>query len=179
MSLLPPKLHLRIIAEVPDPYEPTSPVSIPLGAGLCATVLDGDTAVTTGDLETLSATASRLWQDAASAMLTTLGDLTAAHGTALRHRDLGDGVREIAVVDEVFPAAGLIAHPLLATPTHRMLSALADYRAPSGSALVVTLDQRLLVTSTGQLPEGHGELLSPPLDMSAGYCREVGLESVP
>lgn len=171
-------LLLRVIADVPDPYDPASPVSIPLGAGLCASVLDGNTVVTTGDLDTLATTASRLWQDAATAMLAVLGDLSAAHGTALRHRDLGDGIREIAVVDEIFPAAGLLAHPLLALPTHRSLSTLADYRPDAGSALLVTADQRLLLTSTGRPPEGHGELLSPPLDMSAGHCRALGLESV-
>jgi hypothetical protein len=180
-----PSLSLRVVfddrgtgTDRHDPYDPTCPVLIPLGAGLYATVQDGATQVTTGDLATRSTTATRLWQDAATTMLTRLGELTTTHGTALRHRDLGNGTRELAVIDRSFPAAGLIAHPMLALPTHRILESIPAYRQDTGGGLYVTCDQRLLLQYGPGEPDIPPAQLSPRLDMSAGHCREARLESV-
>lgn len=109
------KLHLHTVTTTGhdpfDPFDPTAPLSVPLGGGLVAVVHDGPTPLTVADLSVHRNSAALLWQQAATDMLGVLGDLTAVHGTALRHRDDGGGVREIAVIGAPFPAAGLIAHP--------------------------------------------------------------------
>lgn len=166
-----------------DPYNPHAAVLIPLGAGLCATI-HGEPGsgpsgtVSNGDLAAMGTTAARLWQDAATDMLTVLGRTTARHGTALRHRDTGDGVREIAVIDTPFPAAGLVAHPLLAVPTHRILGCLPGGLADA--AVYITGDQRLLVTHRlhpGLCADLVADSISGPLDLSAGHCQRMRIES--
>lgn len=161
-------LHLRAVPVDPehDPFDPSSPVSIPLGGGLAATVHEGAREVTVADLCVLKTTASLLWQEAATGMLAVLGELTATHSTALRHRTLARGVREIAVIDRPFSAAGLIAHPMLAKPTHQILASGTD-------SVFVGTDQRLFITD-GTTPDVP---CTGPIDISAGHCR--ALESVP
>lgn len=173
---LPPYLHLHTVPADPehDPYDPSAPVSVPLGGGLSATACTGKThhqPVSGAGLAALGCSATLLWQDAATAMLTVLGDLTAVHGTALRHREVSPGVREIAVIGDPFPAAGLIAHPLLAVPTHRILDALP--RSTGTVPLFVTDDERLLLA-----PHSRPDVpCTGPVDASAGHCQ--ALESVP
>ncbi|WP_420100028.1 hypothetical protein [Corynebacterium sp.] len=164
------KLHLRTVpvADDHDPYDPGALVTVPLGGGLGATVHDGARPLTVGDLTTVGASASLLWQNTATGMLAVLGELSVVHGTALRHRDVGAGVREIAVIDDPFPAAGLVSHPLLALPTSRILTV-----GPSPTPFFVTPDQRLFI-STGAVPPVD---CTGPLDISAGHCQT--LESVP
>ncbi|MEY8566737.1 hypothetical protein AALF15_09210 [Corynebacteriaceae bacterium 7-707] len=163
------KLRLLVVPATcdHDPYDPASLVTVPLGGGLGAVVQDGPRRVTVGDLGSRRTSASLLWQDAADAMLTELGSLTRAHGTALRHREHGAGVREIAVIGAPFPAAGLIAHPRLAVPTHRIL---AERSCPT--LFFVTADQRLFV-SPGSAPPVP---CTGPVDISTGHCQ--ALESV-
>jgi hypothetical protein len=164
------KLHLLVVTSSHDhdPYDTSAPVTVPLGGGLSAVVQDGSRRLTVGDLGPRRTSASLLWQEAADVMLGTLGNLTAEHGTALRHRNVGAGVREIAVIGEPFPAAGLIAHPLLAVPTYRILDG-----GPGPALFFVTADQRLFLSSgaTPPLP------CAGPVDISAGHCQ--ALESVP
>ncbi|MGP9725060.1 hypothetical protein ACT3SZ_13700 [Corynebacterium sp. AOP40-9SA-29] len=173
------KLHLHTVTTAEhatfdtfDPFEPTAPLSVPLGGGLVAVVHDGPTPLTVADLSVHRSSAALLWQQAATDMLSILGDLTAVHGTALRHRDDGGGVREIAVIGAPFPAAGLIAHPLLAIPTHRILGGDDHHLSPTAS-VHVTADQRLFVSS-GPTPSVP---CTGPIDISAGHCK--ALESVP
>lgn len=170
------KLHLHTVTTTGhdpfDPFDPTAPLSVPLGGGLVAVVHDGPTPLTVADLSVHRNSAALLWQQAATDMLGVLGDLTAVHGTALRHRDDGGGVREIAVIGAPFPAAGLIAHPLLAIPTHRILCGDDHHLAPAVS-FHVTADQRLFVSS-GPTPSVP---CTGPIDVSAGHCK--ALESVP
>lgn len=163
------EFHLHVVPSDRDhdPFDPAAAVTVPLGGGLAATVHDGDHTVSVGELATLSTTVPLLWQAAATSMLATLGELTAAHGTALRHRTVSPGVREIAVIGAPFPAAGLVAHPLLALPTDRILATSRP------AALFIGADQRLFVTD-GNPP---GAPCTGPVDISAGHCRT--LESVP
>ncbi|WP_145943232.1 hypothetical protein [Corynebacterium glyciniphilum] len=164
------KLHLHVTTTSADhdPYDPASMVTIPLGGGLGATVQDGSRRLTVADLGARHTSASLLWQDSATGMLATLGDLTSVYGTALRHRDAEPGIREIAVIGVPFPAAGLLAHPLLAVPTHRILTG-----GPGPVLFFVTEDQRLFVSS-GAAPSVS---CTGPIDISEGHCQ--ALESVP
>lgn len=127
-------LHLLPLADVgrnhpvADIFAAGTPLLIPLGAGLVTGVRERSPghdptgrSLTTDDLVARDTTVGGLWADAALTMLATLGHLTSVHGTALRQRHLGHGVREVGVIDVPFPAAGLIAHPLLIRPTVRIL----------------------------------------------------------
>ncbi|AHW64358.1 Hypothetical protein CGLY_09565 [Corynebacterium glyciniphilum AJ 3170] len=164
------KLHLHVVTTAADhdPYDPTCIITVPLGSGLGATVQDGSRRLTVADLGDRHTSASLLWQDAATEMLATLGNLTSVHGTALRHRDVDTGIREIAVIGTPFPAAGLLAHPLLAVPTHRIL---ADGPGP---ALFFVTDNQQLFISSGATPSVP---CTGPIDISEGHCQT--LESVP
>lgn len=189
-------LHLLPLPDTHPPHHPTdifatgTPLLIPLGAGLVTGIrerrrdrgrtgvpdgdLSGDRTLTTDDLVARDTTVGGLWADAALTMLDTLGRLTAAHGTALRRRRLTDpgrgydGIREIGVIDDPFPAAGLLAHPLLAGPTRRILRDTPQ--------VAVTATGRLLVADPGAtLPDPErlsdlvgGEVCSPVLTLTDG-----------
>lgn len=175
-------LHLLPLPDTHHPHRPTdifttgTPLLIPLGAGLVTGVRErtgtghgvGYRDLTTDDLVARDTTVGELWADAALGMLAVLGHLTAVHSTSLRRRRLAEGVVEIGVIDDPFPAAGLLAHPLLLRPTRRIL------RDTPGA--VVTTSGRLLVTDPGAPPatvtllsgvlggEGH----SPVLPLTGG-----------
>lgn len=163
-------LHLLPLPDTACDHHPTdvfatgTPLLIPLGAGLVTGIRrtgpDGCRELTTDDLVALDTTVGGLWADAALTMLATLGRLTAVHGTALRQRRLTAGVREVGVIDDPFPAAGLIAHPLLVRPTVRILSGTPR--------VAVTTTGRLLVLDDGaDLP---GEMTG---DIDPAMCGPV------
>jgi|GEM_PF-829773 len=169
-------LHLLpITGPVPGPcdiYSTGTALLIPLGAGLVTGIrqsgADGIRCLTTDDLVVRDTTVGGLWADAALEMLAALGRLTAAHGTSLRRRRLGAGFHEVGVIDDLFPAAGLIAHPLLLRPTLRVLR--------GGPVVTTTESGRLLVAEPGcQLPPSGqlsallgGEACGPALRLTAG-----------
>lgn len=138
-----------------DIYSAGTALLIPVGAGLVTGIRSrsatGVRILTTDDLMSRDTTVAGLWTDAALAMLDALGRLTAAHGTALRHRRLDAQVWEVGVIDDCFPAAGLVAHPLLARPTVRALR--------ETPRVAVTASGRLLTCSDG-LPPPHPDRLS-------------------
>ncbi|WP_297007647.1 hypothetical protein [uncultured Corynebacterium sp.] len=142
-----------------DIWTAGTPLLIPLGAGLSTGIRrsgpDGIRELTTDDLLSEDTTVGELWADAALTMLATLGRISAVHGTALRQRRLTDGILEIGVIDDPFPAAGLIAHPLLVRPTLRVL--------PEDPRVAVTATGRLLVVSGG----------ADPVDCPGGVAEEV------
>lgn len=139
-----------------DIFTRGTPLVIPLGAGMYTGILErsgpGYRSLTTDDLVSRDMTVGALWADAALSMLAALGQLTTDYGTALRQRPLCHGVREIGILDEMFPAAGLVAHPLLLRPTVRILR-----ETPWVS---VTAGGRLLSLSPSGRPPDVRELCS-------------------
>jgi len=142
-------LHLLPLPDSAHDHHPAdifatgTPLFIPLGAGLVTGIREtgpeGTRELTTDDLVSRDTTVGGLWADAALTMLATLGRLTATHGTALRQRRLAEGVREVGVIEEPFPAAGLIAHPLLIRPTLRVLAGTPRISV-TGSGRLLVLD---------------------------------------
>ncbi|WP_291475091.1 hypothetical protein [Corynebacterium sp.] len=163
-------LHLLPLPDAAHDHHPAdifatgTPLLIPLGAGLVTGIRqsgpEGTRELTTDDLVSRDTTVGGLWADAALTMLATLGRLTATHGTALRQRRLADGVREIGVIDDPFPAAGLIAHPLLIRPTLRVLAETPQV-AVTGSGRLLVLDNG--ATLPGQLDD---DTCGPALTLS-------------
>ncbi|AGP30613.1 hypothetical protein [Corynebacterium terpenotabidum] len=171
-----PSLHLRPLPTIttgPHPadiYATGTPLLIPLGAGVVTTIHQttgngSSTELTTDDLVTRDTTVGGLWADAALTMLATLGRLTAVHGTALRRRYLTDGLWEVGVIDDPFPAAGLIGHPLLIRPTLRILQDTPQVSVTAGGRLLVLEDDAPPPSLDRVLA---GETCSPVLTLTDG-----------